>query len=110
VSTLKAEAVAAWEAERAELRAKATTALKAILVRKDGTQLNLSDLGLEPVHTDLDAGLVVWSDGATAVAATLHAPSQAWSVRAVRQQDGQWTTHGQPVTSLAELGAILSRA
>lgn len=100
----------AAEAERAALRAQATQALRAVLVRPDGSSLTLTQAGLSPVHTDLEAGLVVWSDGTVNVAARRE--EGEWRVYRLVRVDGEWTPRPPtPLTSLADLGAaLLARA
>jgi hypothetical protein len=117
VSALTAEALAA--AKAAEVAAEASRerwrgdqvkaaldALRAVLVRADGIALTLTDLGVSRVSADLDAGLVIWSDGMVSIAAQRR--EAAWSVHLVEKLDGQWTLLAK-VESLAELGRALAR-
>lgn len=116
--TLTAEATAAHAATQvaadaaadAGLRAlwvAATAALRAVLVRPDGTTLSVSATGLTEAHADADDGLVVWRDpDGLLLAAQLE--DDQWHVLLVRKVDGQFALASEPLTSLADLGAALA--
>lgn len=101
---------AAADAARKALRTAALDAVRAILVREDGTTVTLSDAGLSAVLTDLDHGLVVVSDGTVALAAVQTNSAWAVSLAVSDDGDGKWRTASNPLHSLADLGAALKVA
>lgn len=115
--TLTSEAAAAYEAvlvaeaskadsARKALRQAALDAVKAVLVRPDGTSLTMAEAGVKPVDTDLANGLVVVGDGTSHLAAQLR--DDRWVVVVVEQVDGRWTRVGDRVRTLADVGAVLA--
>lgn len=102
----EASEAAAVEQERQALLTAAKEAIKAMLVRPDGTYLTLSASGLKMVHDDLENGLAIASDGTVALAARRDKGGE-WDVYLVRQVDGAWTKASDALRSLAELGAAL---
>ena len=119
-TSLTIEAKAAYAAEQAVdataaeddrkiLRAAATTALRSVLVKPDGTRLTLSELSLTVKDSDLQDGRVVWGDGTQNLAAILR--EEEWEVFVVASVDGQWTRlDDAPVESLSDIGAVLMKA
>jgi hypothetical protein len=106
VSTLEAEAVAAYTAEQSAQLAAARDAVKAALVRPDGSTLTLTEVGLERVHADLVRGLVVYSDGTHYLGAHRR---DGWRAVVVRSEAGEWRLV-RDVTSLAAIGAAFAEA
>lgn len=105
----QAKAEAAAETQRKALRTGATDALRALLVRADGTRLTLTAASLTVRDADIDAeagnGRVVWSDGTLSLAAILD--DGAWQVFLVAEVDGQWQRTSEALDDLADLGAAL---
>jgi hypothetical protein len=118
VSRLATEAAQAYEAEQEAERQRRADALQALiagssaalaaaLVHPDGTAVTIEALELALVHSDLDLSLVVWSDGATALA-TVRGPGDAWSIYLTQLSAGQWQRLGTPLTRLADIGRALA--
>lgn len=103
----EAEDAAAEQAARDQLRAAALAALRAVLVRPDGTYLTPKDAGLAAVHDDLANGLVVVSDGTVALAVRRDRDQGDWRVFLVVQDSGEWTKASDRLHSLADLGDAL---
>jgi hypothetical protein len=91
----------AWRREQSQA---ALAELRSVLVRPDGTQLNLSDLGLSRVESDMEAGLAVWSDGTVSLGCQRR---EEWRCVLVVKVDGAWTSASGRLRSLADLGAAL---
>ncbi len=101
----QAEAAAAL---RQQTLAEARSAVLSILIRPDGTQLTLADVGLSLRHDDLPAGLVVYSDGKVHLAASRR--DEVWLPFLASLVDSGWTHVGERLTSLADLGRRLAAA
>jgi len=121
--TLTDEARKAYEADaaadeaeaevgRRARRQAATDAAKQVLTRPDGTTLTMTETGLSAVHSDLRAGVFVWSDGTVSLAAQFREDARfredEWVVRLVEKVDGQWVAVSDRLRSLADLGAALA--
>ena len=123
MASLTVEARTAWDAVIAQQQAAidadwaaqqqaALDELRLVLTRPAGTVLTLAEVGLSRVHADLDAGLIVWSDGTVSLGCqrVTADPSVAeWHCRLLRKVDGQWTSVvgvGR-LRSLADLGSAL---
>lgn len=104
----EAEDQAAADQAAADLRAAAMAALRAVLVRPDGTYLTPKDAGLASVHEDLDNGLAIVGDGVVHLAVRQGRGGE-WRVWLVELQDGEWTRAStEPIDDLAELGRFLA--
>lgn len=102
----EAKDAAAVDAERKALRTAALDAIRAMLVRPDGTTMTLSDAGLAAVFTDLANGLVVASDGTINLAAR-RGKDGAWDVYLVTGSGSTWTKASDDLNTLADLGEAL---
>lgn len=105
----EAKDAAAVDAERKALRSAALDAIRAMLVRPDGTSMTLAESGLAAVHTDLANGLVVASDGAISLAAR-RGKGGVWDVYLVTGSGSDWTPVSGDLNTLADLGKALKVA
>lgn len=109
MTVLTDEAAAALAAVRDTLRTEALQALRAVLVRPDGTKLTPAEANLAAVYDDLENGLVVVGDGVVHLAIRRGKDGGPWRVYLVELRDGEWTTvTREPIDNLAELGGFLA--
>ncbi len=99
-------AEAAARAERRAFRAAAIEAVRAVLVRPNGTTLTTAEAPLTAVHTDMSARLVVVAaDNETIHLAAQKKDDGTWVVRLAQSADGDWSQvpESEDIRSLADL-------
>ncbi len=99
-------AEAAAQAERRAFRTAAIDAVRAVLVRPNGTALTALEAPLTAVHTDMAARLVVAAADNGSINLAAQKTDGGWVVRLAQRVDGAWSQvpGSGPIKSLADLG------